>query len=202
MINEYFDERFLVAEAKSGCSNAFAELYERLRPKIYRTAFRILRNEADAEDASQRTFQCAFTKLDRFRGDSAFSTWLTRIAINEALMMLRQRRANRHLFGNGTEDDFEACTLGVADKSPTPEETLADDELRTTVTRAISRLRKKLQVVVLLHHLHGLTIPEIAECLGLSVAAVKARSFHAKRFLRRHFKKHQHTRQKESLCPQ
>src|SRR5262249_43547277 len=81
------NERLLVAKAKSGCSRAFEELYERHRSRIHRTAFRILRNQQDAEDAVQRSFQVAFTKLRRFRGDSTFSTWLTRIAINEALML-------------------------------------------------------------------------------------------------------------------
>ena len=86
-------ELLLVAKAKSGHSGAFGELYERHREKIYRSAFRILRNRQDAEDAVQRAFQKAFTNLRRFREDSSFSTWVTRIGINEALMLLRKRRA-------------------------------------------------------------------------------------------------------------
>src|SRR5580692_3001058 len=77
------DERLLVVQARTGRSSAFGELYERHRLKIHRTALRILRNEEDAEDVAQRAFQRAFTNLYRFRGDSAFSTWVTRIAINE-----------------------------------------------------------------------------------------------------------------------
>jgi RNA polymerase sigma-70 factor (ECF subfamily) len=191
--DEHFDERLLVTQAQSGGSNAFAELYERHRLKIYRTAFRILRNQEDAEDAAQRSFQRAFTKLSRFRGDSTFSTWLTRIAINEALMMLRHHRANRRLLGSDTHEDFEACAFGLADKGPTPEETLAENELRATVTQAISRLRKSLQIVVLLRDLQGLTSAETAQRLGLSVAAVKARSFHARRCLRRHLERNLRT---------
>lgn len=184
-----FDERLLVAQAMSGRSNAFADLYERHRLKIYRTVFRILRNQEDAEDATQRSFLRAFTKLSRFRGDSTFSTWLTRVAINEALMMLRQRRPNKHLFGSDPDDNAGACAFGVADKGPTPEETLAKNELRATVNQAISRLRKNLQIVVLLRDLQGLTSAETAKFLGLSVAAVKARSFHARRCLRRHLER-------------
>src|ERR1043166_6270423 len=86
------NERRLVAEAKSGCPSAFAELYERHRPGIHRRALGILRNQQDAEDAVQRSFQRAFTNLRGFRGDSTFSTWLTRIGINEALTLLRRRR--------------------------------------------------------------------------------------------------------------
>lgn len=180
-----FDERLLVAQAMSGRSNAFADLYERHRLKIYRTVFRILRNQEDAEDATQRSFQRALTNLSRFRGDSTFSTWLTRIAINEALMMLRQRRANNYFWGSDPGDNFEACAARLVDKEPTPEEALTENELRNAVTQAISRLRKRLQIVVLLRDLQGLTSAQTAKFLGLSVAAVKARSFHARRCLRR-----------------
>jgi RNA polymerase sigma-70 factor (ECF subfamily) len=82
------DERLLVAQAKSGRSSAFGKLYELHRVRVYHTAFRILRNRQDAEDAVQRSFQRAFTNLCRFREDSTFSTWVTRIAINDALMLL------------------------------------------------------------------------------------------------------------------
>jgi len=180
------DEGHLVTEAKSGCSSAFGELYERYRPRIYQTAFRILRNQQDAEDAAQRSFQRAFTNLPRFRGDSAFSTWLTRVAINEALMLLRQRHANLRVLAVGTDGDYESSVLNLADKGPTPEEALAAKEIRDTVTQAISHLRKSLRTVVLLGELQGLTCVETAQRLGLSVAAVKARVFHAKRHLRRH----------------
>ena len=179
-------ERLLVAEAKSGCASAFEELYERHRPGIYRTALRILRNPQDAEDAVQRSFQHAFTNLRRFRGDSAFSTWLTRIAINEALKLLRQRRAVRRLLESGSDEDYESSALSLVDKGPTPEEALAAKELRGSVMEAISHLRKSLQTVVLLRELRGLTSVETAQHLGLSVAAVKARAFHARRHLRKH----------------
>ena len=71
------DEQALVAQAKSGSSSAFGELYERHRRNLFRSAFRILRNREDAEDAVQRSFQRAFTALVRFREDSSFSTWMT-----------------------------------------------------------------------------------------------------------------------------
>jgi len=180
------DERRLVAEARSGCSSAFGELYERHRRRIYRSALRILRNQEDAEDAVQRCFQRAFTNLARFRGDSTFSTWLTRVAINEALMLLRQRRTNRRLVAGGSDGDYESSAFHLVDQGPTPEEALAAKELRAAVTQAISHLRKGLRTVVLLRELQGLTSAETAQHLGLSLAAVKARVFHAKRHLRRH----------------
>jgi RNA polymerase sigma-70 factor, ECF subfamily len=179
------DERRLVTQAKSGSSTAFGELYDRHRQRIYHTAFRILRNRQDAEDAVQRSFQRAFTNLCRFREDSTFSTWVTRIAINDALMLLRQRRAKTRLLENN--DDTEATSvLDPADKGPTPEQALAETELRATVIRAISRLHKSLRIVVLLRELLGLTSAETARRLGLTVTAVKARTFRARRHLRKY----------------
>ena len=180
------DERLLVAQAKSGHSSAFGELYERHRLSIYRAAFRILRNRQDAEDAVQRSFQRAFTNLGRFREDSAFATWITRIAINEALMLIRRRRANTPF--RESNDQTEAHSIfEPADKRPTPEQAFAERERRAAVLRAVARLRKSLRIVVFLHELQGLTSVETARRLGLTVSAVKARTFHARRCLRRHF---------------
>lgn len=182
------DERLLVAQAKSGRSSAFGKLYELHRVRIYHAAFRILRNRQDAEDAVQRSFQRAFTNLCRFREESTFSTWVTRIAINDALMLLRQRRANTRLQENndGTE---EPSVLDPADKGPTPEQAFAETERRAAVLQAISYLRESLRTVALLRELQGLTSAETARRLGLTVSAVKARTFHAKRCLRRHFER-------------
>jgi RNA polymerase sigma-70 factor, ECF subfamily len=178
------DERWLVTQAKSGSSTAFGELYDRHRRKVYRTAFRILRNRQDAEDAVQRSFQRAFTNLCRFREDSTFSTWVTRIAINESLMMLRHRRADKAV--QGIEDTEGSSVLDLADKGLTPEQALSENELRAAVIHAISHLREKLRTVVLLRELQGLTSAETARRLGLTVSAVKARTFHARRYLRKY----------------
>jgi RNA polymerase sigma-70 factor, ECF subfamily len=183
------DECLLVSEAKSGRSSAFGELCERHRTRIYQTALRILRNEQDAEDAAQISFQRAFTNLARFRGDSSFSTWLTRIAINEALMLLRQRRTNIRPIQGDSDGDYESSAFNLADKGPTPEEALATKEIRDTVTQAISHLRRSLRTVVLLRELQGLTSAETAQRVGLSVTAVKSRALRAKRYLRRHLER-------------
>lgn len=180
------DDRFLVAKAKSGCSRAFGELYEHHRLRTYHTAFRILGNRQDAEDAVQRSFQRAFTNLSRFREDSAFSTWVTRIAINEALMLLRQRRTAMRLSDTNNDDVQGSTPLDPPDERPTPEQLLAQTELRAALLQAVSALRENLRIVVLLKELQGLTSAETARRLGLTVSAVKARVFHARRYLRRH----------------
>ena len=183
------DERLLVAQAKSGCSNAFGELYEHHRQRTYHTVLRILGNRQDAEDALQRSFQRAFINVGRFREDSTFSTWVTRIAINEALMLLRQRRALIPL-ANSDNDDVQApLTLDPPDEHPSPEQLVAKHELQTALLQAISGLRQNLRSVVLLKELQGLTSAETARRLGLTVSAVKARVFHARRYLRRHLER-------------
>jgi RNA polymerase sigma-70 factor (ECF subfamily) len=183
------EERLLVAQAKSGRSNAFGELYERHHLRIYHTALRILRNRQDAEDAAQRSFQQAFTNLDKFREDSAFSTWVTRIAINEALMLLRQRRITTSLSENNNDDAVGPPAFDLADERPTPEQALAETEVRDAVIQGISHLRESLRTVVLLRELEGLTNAETALRLGLTESAVKGRTHHARRRLRQHLER-------------
>ena len=178
------NERLLVSRAQSGCSNAFGELYERHRLETYHTAHRILGNREDAEDTVQRSFQRAFTHLCRFRGDSTFSTWLTRIAINEALMLLRKRRASTSLSDSDIENVQTPAALNSPDEHPSPEQVAMRNELQNSLLQAISNLREKLRSVLVLKELQGLTSGETARRLGLTVSAVKARVFHARRCLR------------------
>ena len=180
-------DRVLVSKAKTGDAGAFGELYERYRSRTHRIAKRILRNDHDAEDAVQRCFQRAFVNLSRFRDHSGFSTLVTLIAINDALMMLRQRRRNTQLPENDNDCTGAHSSVELSDHRPTPEQALEQTELRSSVIHAVSKLRHSLQVVVLLREIQGLTSAETARRLGLSVAAVKARTFHARRHLRKHF---------------
>ena len=101
------------------------------------------------------------------------------------MMMLRQRRPDTQLPNN--DDSGEHSSVDPSDDRPTPEQVLAQLELRSSVIHAVSKLRRSLRVVVLLRELNGLTTAETARRLGLSVAAVKARTFHARRHLRKHF---------------
>jgi len=180
------DEHSLVAKAKSGHADAFGELCKGQQRKAHCTALRILRNVQDAEDAVQRAFHRALVNLQRFREDSTFSTWLTRIVINEALMLLRQRRAREPLHENNADPAQGDGGVEVADDGPTPEQILCESERREALLQAIGRLRKNLRIVVLHRELQGLTNAETARRLGLTVSAVKARAFHARRLLRKH----------------
>ncbi len=154
------DEHSLVAKAKLGHDDAFGELYKRHQRKAYCMALRILRNQQDAEDAVQRAFQRALVNLQRFREDSSFSTWLTRIVINEALMLSRQRRAREPLHENSVDASQGDGGVEIADGRPTPEEILCGSERRATLQQAIAELRENLRVVVLHGELQGLTSAE------------------------------------------
>ena len=180
------DEHSLVAKAKSGHEDAFGELCKGQQRKAHCTALRILRNEQDAEDAVQRAFHRALVNLQRFREDSTFSTWLTRIVINEALMLLRQRSAREPLHENNADPAQGDGGVEVADDGPTPEQILCESERREALLQAIGRLRRNLRIVVLHRELQGLTNAETARRLGLTVSSVKARAFHARRLLRKH----------------
>jgi len=183
------DEHSLVAKAKLGHDDAFGELFKRHQRKAYCTALRILRNQQDAEDAVQHAFQRALVNLQRFREGSTFSTWLTRIVINEALMLLRKRRTREPLHENSLDAAQGDGGVEIADGGPTPEEILCESERHAVLLQAIGRLRKNLRIVVLHRELKGLTSAETARLLGLTVTAVKARTFHARRFLRKHLER-------------
>ena len=143
------DDHSLVARAKSGHDDAFGELYKRHKRNAHRAAHRILRNQQDAEDAVQSAFQRAHVNLQCFREDSTFSTWLTRIVINEALMLLRQRRKREPLRDNRVDASQVDDGVEIADCGPTPEEILCESERRATLRQAIAKLRQNLRVVVL-----------------------------------------------------
>jgi RNA polymerase sigma factor (sigma-70 family) len=179
------DER-LVQAAKSGHSIAFATLSERHRKQIFRAAYRITRSSEDAEDAVQDTLMRAFLHVTDFDGRSSFATWLTRIAINSALMILRKKRASPEI---ATDYNDESGAAGpryeITDSRPNPETCYAQSEAESMLKKAIQRLRPALRVVVQIQQLQERPMRETAEAIGISVTAAKGRLFHAKNALRR-----------------
>ncbi len=174
----------LVAEAVRGSSAAFETLFRRYQKKMFHVALSRLQNPQDAEDAVQQTFQQAFLHLKSFQGQSRFSTWLTRIAINEALMLLRKRRPG-HLSIEGHQSiDEESFALEIKDQAATPEEQYGQLEIRNVLSGAIDELRPILKTVVNLSEIGELSTSKTAETLGIRVGTVKARTFRARRLLR------------------
>jgi RNA polymerase sigma factor (sigma-70 family) len=176
----------LVAAAKRGHSMAFATLSERYRQQLFRSAHRITRNCEDAEDAVQDALMRAFIHVTDFNGRSSFGTWLTRIAINSALMILRKKRASLEIAVD-CNDNFGADgpRYEITDHQPNPERHYAQSEEEILLKKAIQSLRPALRVVVQIQQLQECSMRETAETIGISLAAAKGRLFHAKNALRR-----------------
>ena len=178
-------EETLVAAARNGNERAFEILLKRHEQRILAVAQRYTRAQEDAKDVVQQTFKNAFVYLRSFEWKSSFSTWLTRIAINEALMLLRRRRALHEVSVDDSSDrEGNAWHLEMPDSSPDPEASYAQQERVQILTAAVGNLRPGLRRAVELHELGELSMNETARRMGLSVAAVKGRLFHSRRKLR------------------
>lgn len=182
---ELNDER-LVEAAKGGHRMAFATLCERHTPRLYRTAQRITKNREDAEDAVQNTLLRAFLHIREFDGRASFATWITRIAINSALMILRKKRTSLEIATMSADESAGGgLSYEVADRAPNPERRYARSEEEGLLKEAIQNLRPALREVVKIQQLQERSMRETARAMGISVAAAKGRLFHAKMALRK-----------------
>jgi RNA polymerase sigma-70 factor (ECF subfamily) len=177
------NETSLLAAAKNGETAALDTLCRAHAEKLFRTVHRLTRNREDAEDAVQDSLLRAFLHLKTFDGRSAFSTWLTRIGINSALMILRKKRNSRELSAHGPGVD--ETLWEAADSTPNPETRCAEREQERILRDAISNLRPTIRRALELQILEHLSIQETAAQIGISVSAAKARVFHAKVALRK-----------------
>ncbi len=182
-------EEWLVTAAKNGNQEAFEILVTRHQGRILALALRYIRVREDAEDVVQQCFQKAFVYLSRFEGKSRFSTWLTRIAINEALMWLRRKRASREVpIGDSTMMDETVVPLDVPDSDPSPEDSFLQQEQKRIVSAAVKQLHPRTRKAIELRELGELSTEETARILGVSIGTVKGRLFHARRKLRQSLK--------------
>jgi RNA polymerase sigma-70 factor (ECF subfamily) len=178
------EDATLVAGAKTGDAHSFELLVERHEGKIFSLAQRMTRNREDAEDVVQQSFQKAFIHLQKFEGESLFSTWLTRIVINEALMLLRRKRGSREVPLESNTEDETALPLDIPDVGPNPEDSCLQREQERILSAAVNELRPGMRRAIELRELGELSTGETAQVMGLSVGAVKARIFHGRRKLR------------------
>ncbi len=178
------DDARLVREAQAGDTRAFDELVHRYENRVYRLAFKILREEEDAADVLQDAFLSAFRGLKNFKAESTFSTWLYRIATNASLMKIRKRRDNQVSLEQSQNDSRETETIAIPDWSHQPLQELLDEETRDIMEDAVGRLPEDLRSVFVLRDVEELSNQEVAEVLELSVAAVKSRLHRARVFLR------------------
>ena len=180
-------EQALVAAAKQGQAEAFATLCQPLARKLIQSAHRITRNREDAEDALQDALLSAFIHIKNFDGRSTFSTWLTRIAINSALMTLRKKRSSREIPIGCGELGANGVGWDVPDPSANPEKLYAQREKQRILREAICELRPTIRQAIEIQ-LRELSMEETAGMMGVSVAAAKGRLFHGRRALRKAFR--------------
>ncbi len=169
---------------RSGDRGEFARLVDTYSGPIYRLGLRMLGNGLDAEDVLQNTFLSALTHLPEFEGRSSLSTWLYRIAANEALMLIRRKKPEVELDEPVSESEPVQRPKEFADWSGLPEDELLSQEGRLALDRAIESLPESMRMVFVLRDMEDLSIQETAEALGLSEGNVKTRLLRARLKLR------------------
>jgi RNA polymerase sigma-70 factor (ECF subfamily) len=180
---------FLVA-AKRGDSAAFEVLCKHSATTVYHVARRIMRSDEDAEDVVQESYQQAFIHLKSFNGDSRFSTWLSRIAINAALMNLRKKHPRDVSLDESAESEQRSSPIDVEDQSLNPEQLCAQKEHQRILSEAMKDLAPGMRKAIELRELDERSTEETARIMGISVGAVKARVFHGRRKLRERLKRY------------
>lgn len=180
------EEDFSLQALQEGDRAEFARVVEAYSEKIYRLALKMLRNQQDAEDTLQETFIKAYHGFKDFKGHSKISTWLYRIATNEALMFLRQKGEPEISIDKQVQvDDGQTYTpTKIVDWCCLPEEELMSSEAMEYLDRAIEQLSEAMRVTFLLRDLEGLSTRETAKVLDISEAAVKTRLSRARMHLR------------------
>jgi RNA polymerase sigma-70 factor (ECF subfamily) len=174
----------LVAATKLGDDRAFVELWRRHSNRVFKAAYAITGKREDAEDAIQDAWMKAYLHLNTFNGRAKFATWLTRIAMNSSLMILRKRRSHP---GSSMEitNGESWQPFDIADQAKNVEELYARRERGERLRQAICCLRPTLRIVVEIRQSDDRSVQEIAELAGISVAATKSRLLRAKKILRK-----------------
>jgi RNA polymerase sigma-70 factor, ECF subfamily len=174
-------DRILVLRAQSGEHSAFNTLVRKYRHRVLELSMRYTRNRADAEDAVQNTFIKAYWGLQNFRGESAFYSWLHRIAINSAKTALSLRARNASVFvpNNSHDDDTDDSSVALKDLD-TPEELALTEEIRSAVNASIEALCEEQRTAIVLRELHGLSYAQVASAMSCPLGTVRSRVFRAR----------------------
>ena len=170
---------------RNGDRTEFARLVDAYSAQIYRLGLKMLGNEQDAEDVLQNTFLSALTHLTNFEGRSSVLTWLYRIAVNEALMVMRRGRPEVNIDDTESSDDTgDLSPSQFVDWGALPEDELLSAEGKQVLDKAIKNLPENLRMVFLLRDIQELSIKDTAETLGLTESNVKVRLLRARLSLR------------------
>ena len=175
------DEQTLVQRAQSGDEDAFAALFQLHRRRVYSVCLSMTRDVSDAEDLTQEAFLLVFRKVRTFRGDSAFSTWLYRLAVNTVLVKRRRHKFSAMFSLNAPlSPDSQSLQCEIGDRDPYLSSTID----RISLHRAIQALPSGYRMIFDLHEVHGYQHREIAELLHCSINTSKSQLHHAKRKMR------------------
>ena len=188
-VNSTDDE--LVLLAKSGNDAGFTELIERHRSISFKLAYSILRDRSDAEDEVQNATWKAYSHLGQFNFEAKFSTWLTRIVVNQCLMRLRKDKRAKFLYIDDVQIGDEVGTLDLRDRADTPEVDLGRREVSQILHQEVNRMPPLLKKVFWMRDIEERSMPDVAETLGISVAAAKSRLLRARQELKVRLEKHQ-----------
>jgi len=179
------NEEMLIRRVREGEHELFYELIRPYERRVYSTAFAILRNEADAEDAAQEAVLKAFKHLRQFRAEARFSTWLIQITMNEARMRIRKEHAAiMQPMDDHQDEEGNYIPRDFADWREIPSETLERSEVRDKLVEALASLGQKYREVFVLRDIQQMSIEETARTLGVSTASVKTRLLRARLMLR------------------
>jgi len=181
----------LVMQAQNGEHPAFAELMRRHQSSALKLAASILRDTQDAQDEVQNAFWKAFQHLNQFNREARFTTWLTRIVVNQCLMKIRRDRRASFLYLDDVQIGEDSGTLELPSTSEGPEGQLAKQEVGNVLRKEVSRIPPLLRKVFLLRDVERLPMPEVAARLGISIPAAKSRLLRARVELRARLEKHQ-----------
>jgi RNA polymerase sigma-70 factor (ECF subfamily) len=178
-------EQELLEAARSGDERAFGELIDRCVAQVRRRILRMVRNRQDTEDVLQDSLLRAYLHLDQFRGDSTFSSWLHRIAINSAMMLLRKRKVHAVISLDRHEDDLSSWDAwDVPDHSPNPEQIYTKRQVLEGLSNAVEHLPSFFRGVIDEFYDGECSVQETADAVGISVAATKSRLVRARLILR------------------
>jgi RNA polymerase sigma-70 factor, ECF subfamily len=179
-VHAHLDDSKLISDGLQGDRDAFEILFSRYRPILYRLAQRILRNHEESEDAVQNCSLVAFRKMESFRYEGAFRSWLARILVNEAITILRKRTYSSEC--SSPQEQGEAADL-LPDPGPNPEQLLSQKQSASALMRKVSQLSSGQRAVLLLCEIYEYTAEEVGAMLQVPPGAIRSRLFRARKQL-------------------
>jgi RNA polymerase sigma-70 factor (ECF subfamily) len=178
------DDSTIARRVANGDRSAFELLMRRYNRRLYRLARASLSDEAEAKDALQDAYLCAYRSMRQFRGGSALSTWLSRIVLNECLARKRRATRRQNVISIISWESSMERVADVADSAEGPDNALARAQMRSVLERKVSELPEIFRVVFVMRSVEELSVEETAQCLDISEETVRSRHFRAKGILR------------------